>query len=84
MSTWLIDTPQQLTLDGDISKLDVWLANGKVRVVGTDGPARLDVRKVGRKGITVSMRRRRALGPACGEAGRLAAVGRAFLVVRPG
>jgi hypothetical protein len=55
MPTWLIDSPQQLTLDGDITRLDTWLANGKVRVIGTNGPARVDVRKVGRKGITVSL-----------------------------
>jgi hypothetical protein len=55
MSTWLIDTPQQLTLDGDVSQLDVWLAHGKLRVVGTDGPARLDVRKVGKRGLDVTL-----------------------------
>lgn len=55
MSTWLIDTPQQLTLDGGVTQLDVWLANGKVRVVATDGPARIDIRRVGRKGVTVSL-----------------------------
>jgi hypothetical protein len=32
----------------------VWFAHGKLRVVGTDGPARIEVKKVGRKGITVT------------------------------
>jgi hypothetical protein len=54
MATWQIDSPQQLALDGDISQLDVWLASGKLRVVGTDGPARIDLRKVGHKGVTVT------------------------------
>jgi Toastrack DUF4097 len=54
MATWLIDSPQRLTFDGDVGQLDVWFASGKLRVVGTDGPARLEVRKVGHKGITVT------------------------------
>jgi hypothetical protein len=55
MSAWLIETPQQLTFDGDVAHLDVWLAHGKLRVVGTDGPARIDVRKVGRRGLHVTL-----------------------------
>ena len=55
MSTWLIDGPQRLTIDGEVSALDVWLAQGKLRVVGTDGPARIEVRRVGRKGLTVTL-----------------------------
>jgi DUF4097 and DUF4098 domain-containing protein YvlB len=54
MATWLIDKAEQLTLDGDVTQLDVWLAHGKLRVVGTEGPARIDVRKVGRRGLTVT------------------------------
>ncbi len=55
MSTWLIDGPKRLTIDGDVSQLDVWFAHGKLRVVGTDGPPRIEVRKVGRKGATVTL-----------------------------
>src|SRR5262245_32753709 len=55
MTSWLIDSPQQLTLDGDVGQLDVWFASGKVRVVGTDGPARIDFRKLGSKGATVTL-----------------------------
>jgi hypothetical protein len=54
MSTWVIEGPQRLTIDGDVAALEVWLAHGKVRVVGTAGPARLEVRRVGRKGVTVT------------------------------
>jgi hypothetical protein len=60
MGNWLIDSPRRLTMDeaeraGDkISQLDVWLVHGKVHVVGTDGPARIEVRRVGRKGLTVT------------------------------
>src|SRR5262249_20735335 len=53
MSTWEITSPQRLALDGEVGDLDVWLANGKLHVVGTDGPARIEVTKVGSKGITV-------------------------------
>ena len=55
MGTWLINSPQRMTLEGDVGQLDVWFAHGKVHVVGTEGPARLEVRKVGRKGINVSL-----------------------------
>lgn len=54
MSTWHVDAPRQLALEGDASSLDVWLAAGKVRVIGTDGPPRVDISQVGRKGVTVS------------------------------
>src|SRR5262245_57553693 len=55
MGTWLIDSPQRLTLDGDVGQLDVWFAQGKLRVVGTEGPARIEITKVGRKGINVTL-----------------------------
>jgi hypothetical protein len=54
MATWQIDGPQRLPLDGEVSQLDTWLAHGRLRVVGTDGPARVEVRKVGRRGVTVT------------------------------
>jgi hypothetical protein len=54
MGTWFIDGPQRLTLEEAVRQLDVWLVHGKLNVVGTDGPARIEVRKVGRKGVTVT------------------------------
>jgi hypothetical protein len=54
MGTRLIDSARRLTLDEDVSHLDVWLVHGKVNVVGTDGPARIEVRRVGAKGLTVT------------------------------
>jgi hypothetical protein len=54
MGTRHIDSPTQLTLDDQVSQLDVWLAHGKVHVVGTEGPARVEVRRVGHKGLTVT------------------------------
>ncbi len=54
MATWQIDGPQRLSLEDEVSQLDVWLVHGKLHVVGTDGPARIEVRRVGRKGLTVT------------------------------
>src|SRR5688572_29805097 len=55
MGTWFLDSPQRLSLDEQVNQLDVWFVHGKVHVVGTDGPARIEVTKVGRKGITVTL-----------------------------
>jgi hypothetical protein len=54
MSTWHVDAPRRLALEGDASRLDVRLAAGKVRVMGTDGPPRVEITQVGRKGVEVS------------------------------
>src|SRR4051794_6092804 len=55
MSTWEITTPQRLALDEEVGELKVSLAAGKLQVVGTDGPARIEVTKVGSRGITVDL-----------------------------
>jgi hypothetical protein len=55
MTSWLVDNPQRLALDGDVDELHVWLTSGKLRVLGTDGPARIEVTKVGRQGVAVSL-----------------------------
>jgi len=44
-----------LGLDAEVVQVQVWLANGTLRVMGTDGPARLEVTKVGRQGVQVSL-----------------------------
>ena len=55
MSTWEITSPQRLALDDEVGELEVWLAHGKLHVVGTDGPARIEVTKVGTKGVDVEL-----------------------------
>jgi DUF4097 and DUF4098 domain-containing protein YvlB len=55
MPRWEIATPERLALDDKVGEVEVWLAAGKLRVVGTDGPARIEVSKVGSKGITVTL-----------------------------
>lgn len=53
MSRWEITSPQRLAIDGEVGELEVWLASGKLHVVGTDGPARIEVKRVGSKGVDV-------------------------------
>jgi DUF4097 and DUF4098 domain-containing protein YvlB len=55
LATWMIDKPQRLTLDGEVTQLDVWFASGKLNVVGGDGPARIEVNRVGTRGIEVTL-----------------------------
>jgi hypothetical protein len=55
MTTWTINQPQRLALDGDVSSFDVWLARGRLNVVGTDGPPSVTFKAVGSKGVTVSL-----------------------------
>jgi hypothetical protein len=53
VSTWFIDHPERLALEGDVTRVEVWFAHGRLNVVGTDGPPRVEITKVGRKGLTV-------------------------------
>lgn len=53
MPTWTVESPQRLTLDEPVERLDVYLIAGRLNVVGTDGPARIEITTVGRKPITV-------------------------------
>jgi hypothetical protein len=55
MHSWHIDGPQRLTIDESVARLEIWFARGKVRVVGTEGPARVEIVGVGRKGLTASV-----------------------------
>jgi len=55
MATWEIEAPQRIALEGEVGELSVWLAHGKLRVVGTPGAARVEITSVGRKGVTVSL-----------------------------
>ena len=45
------EKPGQITLDEDVTRLEVRLIAGRVNVVGTDGPARVDVTVVGRRPV---------------------------------
>ncbi|MCM0678268.1 DUF4097 domain-containing protein [Micromonospora phytophila] len=56
MATWTVDSPQRLTLDGPVTRLDVHLLSGRLTVVATDGPARVDITRVGRRPVLVEQR----------------------------
>jgi hypothetical protein len=53
MSSWVIEQPERLTIDGDVTGLDVDLISGRLNVVATDGPARVEVTAIGRKRLLV-------------------------------
>lgn len=56
MASWTVDSPQRLTLDGPVTHLDVRLISGRLNVVGTDGPARIDITRVSRRPVIVEHR----------------------------
>ncbi|MFI6782782.1 DUF4097 family beta strand repeat-containing protein [Micromonospora sp. NPDC050276] len=53
MAGWTVDSPQRLTLDGPVVRLDVRLISGRLNVVATDGPTRIDVTQVGRRPVLI-------------------------------
>ncbi len=50
---WTVREPARITLDGEVSRLSVALVAGRLNVVGSDGPARVEVASAGRRPITV-------------------------------
>ena len=53
MARWTVEEPCRLSLDGSVDRLDVTLPAAKVNVVGDDGPARVEVTRVGRRPVIV-------------------------------
>ncbi|GLZ59138.1 DUF4097 family beta strand repeat-containing protein [Micromonospora sp. NBRC 107095] len=53
MAGWTIESPQRLTVDDPVVRLDVRLISGRLNVVATDGPARIDVTQVGRRPVLI-------------------------------
>ncbi|MGX1614475.1 DUF4097 family beta strand repeat-containing protein [Micromonospora chalcea] len=56
MANWTVDSPQRITVDEPVTRLDVRLVSGRLNVVATDGPARVDVTRIGRRPLLVEMR----------------------------
>lgn len=56
MPTWTVDAPRRFSFDEPISRLDVYLISGRLNVVGTDGPARVEIANAGGKPIVVDER----------------------------
>jgi hypothetical protein len=55
MGTWTIEEPDRLILDGEVRQLKVQLMHGRLNVVGTDGPARVEVSAIANKPVTVTL-----------------------------
>jgi hypothetical protein len=56
MARWTVDGPQRLTLPEPVDRLDVDLVSGRLNVVATDGPGRVEITSVSRKPIVVQQR----------------------------
>ncbi|KWV30689.1 DUF4097 family beta strand repeat-containing protein [Micromonospora rifamycinica] len=56
MTNWTVDRPQQITIEEPVARLDVRLVTGRLNVVGTDGPARVDVTRVSSRPVIVEHR----------------------------
>ncbi|MDQ7907193.1 DUF4097 family beta strand repeat-containing protein [Phytohabitans sp. ZYX-F-186] len=56
MPTWTVDAPQRLSFEEPVTRLDVYLISGRLNVVGTDGPARVEIANAGTKPIIVAER----------------------------
>ena len=54
MATWQITSPQRLDLDDKVTHLDVFLFGGRLNVVGTDAPPRVEVTRTSELPINVS------------------------------
>ncbi|AVT36886.1 DUF4097 family beta strand repeat-containing protein [Plantactinospora sp. BB1] len=53
MPSWTVDGPRRLTLTEPVDQLVVRLNSGRVNVVGTDGPARIEVTRTDRRPLVV-------------------------------
>lgn len=55
MASWTVTQPQQVDLEDEVRRLDVSLMAGRLSIVGTDGPARLEVSRIGEEPLTVTL-----------------------------
>ena len=53
MARWMIDAPQRLSLTEPVDRLDADLVSGRLNVVGTDGPARVEITRASRRPLVV-------------------------------
>jgi len=53
MATWNVDSPQRLTIDAPVGRVEGPLVTGRLNVVGADGPARVEITRVGRRPVVV-------------------------------
>src|SRR5437763_1611806 len=55
MTTWEITEPRKLDFDSDVTRLDVSLFGGRLSVVGTDGPPRVEVAATAERPLIVAL-----------------------------
>jgi hypothetical protein len=55
MAAWTVERPTRITCDEDVRRLEVGLVVGRLTVIGTDGPARVEVSRVGSRAIDVDV-----------------------------
>jgi len=55
MSTQTVTEPTRITLDEPVIQMSVVLMHGKLNVVGTDGPARVEVTRMGRRPLLLRL-----------------------------
>jgi hypothetical protein len=55
MARWTVASPQRLSFREPVERLDVRLISGRLNVVGTDGPARLEVTSIGARPLEVTL-----------------------------
>lgn len=55
MPSWTVTEPQRLTFDEPVTRLDAAMFGGRLNVVGTDGPARVEVDAASQLPLTVTL-----------------------------
>ncbi|MGN9891136.1 DUF4097 family beta strand repeat-containing protein [Micromonospora sp. L31] len=58
MTRWTVEQPRRFTLDDPVTELDVRLISGRLNVVATDGPARVDITQAGGEGRPIHVEHR--------------------------
>jgi hypothetical protein len=58
MTSWTVEQPRRFTLDDPVTELDVRLISGRLNVVATDGPARVDITQAGGEGRPIHVEHR--------------------------
>jgi hypothetical protein len=56
MARWTVDAPQRLTFTDPVQRLDVHLVSGRLNVVATDGPARVEVTRASQQPLLIEHR----------------------------
>jgi hypothetical protein len=55
MAHWTIESPQRLSFEEPVERVRIALVSGRLNVVGTDGPARLEVTSIGTRPLEITL-----------------------------